>query len=370
MRGDVVVSSGRDAVAVMRDENAGAPGVPHRRFNPLSGRWVLVSAGRTARPWLGHTDEPAATSRPSYDPACYLCPGNERAGGERNPDYEGTFASTNDFPALRPDGRPAPEPEPILRVAAASGTCRVLCFSPRHDLDLALMSPAEIGRVVDLWVEQTAELGRRYRSVLVFENRGEEMGASNPHPHGQLWASEHVPDVAATEDERQRAAIDASGRPLLLEYAELEVREGDRVVLQAPEWLAVVPFWAVWPFEILLMPRRHVARLTGLDDAERRSLAVLLGRLLARYDNLFRRLFPYSMGWHGAPGDAGDDDHWQLHAHVFPPLLRSATTRKFMAGYELLGEEARDLTPEEAAARLRAQPDAHYLAGAGRADVG
>jgi UDPglucose--hexose-1-phosphate uridylyltransferase len=228
------------------------------------------------------------------------------------------------------------------------------------------MSVPEILEVVDLWSEQIAELAPRYRSVLVFENRGEEMGASNPHPHGQLWASAHLPDEPAAEDEQQRIRYRSSGEPLLIEYARLELLHQVRVVMESPDWLAVVPFWAVWPFETLVLPRGHVPRFTDLDEVERRSLAELLQRLLAKYDNLFRRFFPYSMGWHGAPGHEGDDDHWQLHAHVFPPLLRSATTRKFMAGYEMFGEAARDLTPEEAAERLRAQPEVHFLAAPGR----
>lgn len=353
------VGSERELVRVPRS--------PHRRLNPLTGRSILVSPGRTARPWLGRTETSVPAPRPPYDPNCYLCPGNERAGGDRNPVYERTFAFTNDFAALEPDTpEVSPEPGSMLQLGSGPGTCRVLCFSPRHDLDLALMSVPEIGHVVDLWVEQTAELGTRYRSVLVFENRGEDMGASNPHPHGQLWASAHLPDEPATEDDRQRAALGASGTPLLIEYAELELRLRARVVVENPGWLAVVPFWAFWPFETLVLPRRHVPRFTDLDAVERGSLAALLQRLLARYDNLFRRSFPYSMGWHGAPGHEGDEDHWQLHAHFHPPLLRSATTRKFMAGYEMFAEAARDLTPEEAADRLNEQSDVHFLADAAR----
>lgn len=322
-----------------------------------------MSAGRTARPWLGGAEPPALSERPRYDPDCYLCPGNERANGQRNPPYDRTYSFTNDFAALDPETAETSTASSMLRLRTGPGTCRVLCFSPRHDLDLARMPGPQIEQVVDLWVEETAELARRYRSVLVFENRGEAMGASNPHPHGQLWATAHVPDEPAIEDERQRAALDASGAPLLLDYAELELREGARVVGEAAGWLAVVPFWASWPFETLVVPRRHVARLTDLDAGERASLADLLRRLLARYDNLFRRPFPYSMGWHGAPGPEGEDEHWQLHAHFYPPLLRSATNRKFMVGYEMLGEVQRDLTPEEAAERLRAQPEEHYAIG-------
>ncbi len=344
------------------------PDATHRRLNPLNGRWVLVSRGRTSRPWLGRQEVPPSVLRPSYDPHCYLCPGNERAGDHRNPNYEGPFAFTNDFPGLDPDTPDGSvEVDSLLRASTGPGTCRVLCFSPRHDLDLAQMSAREILRVVDLWFEQIAELSPQYRSVLVFENRGEEMGASNPHPHGQLWASAHLPDEPATEDDRQRVWHRSSGEPMLTDYARLELGDGSRVVVESSDWVAVVPFWAVWPFETLVMPRRHVRRFTDLDDVERASLADLLRRLLAKYDNLFRRFFPYSMGWHGAPGPRGDDDHWQLHAHFFPPLLRSATTRKFMAGYEMLAEAARDLTPEEAAERLRSESEVHFVAGAASA---
>jgi UDPglucose--hexose-1-phosphate uridylyltransferase len=304
--------------------------------------------------------------RPRHDPSCYLCPGNERASGERNPAYEWTFAFTNDFAALHPDtAESSAQQGQLLQLRTGPGTCRVLCFSPRHDLDLAMMSGPQIRHVVNLWVDQVAELAKRYRSVLVFENRGEDMGASNPHPHGQLWASAHLPDEPAIEDERQRAAFASSGRPLLLDYADLELEHEARVVVENRDWVAIVPFWAFLPFETVVLPRRHASRFTDLDDHERSSLTELLHRLLAKYDNLFQRPFPYSMGWHGAPGNEEDDEHWQLHAHIVPPL-RSATTHKFVAGYELFAEAARELTPEGAARRLRDQSDVHFLVGPDR----
>ncbi|MGC8839490.1 MAG: UDP-glucose--hexose-1-phosphate uridylyltransferase [Anaerolineae bacterium] len=336
----------------------------HRRWNPLTGEWVLVSPQRVQRPWLGQVERVSEEARPAYDPHCYLCPGNERAGGARNPLYEHTYVFSNDFPALLPD-TPLEEQaaHPLLQAVSERGTCRVICFSPRHDLTLAEMPVEAIRRVVDTWAEQVEDLGARYAWVQIFENKGEMMGASNPHPHGQVWAQRALPNEAAREDRRQHAYLVEHGEVLLLAYAALEEKAQERVVAANDHWLAVVPFWAVWPFETLLLPRRHTLRLPDLDDAERDALADVLKRLLTRYDNLFQTSFPYSMGWHGAPTAPGDFRHWQLHAHFYPPLLRSATVRKFMVGYEMLAEPQRDLTPEEAAARLRALPERHFRAG-------
>jgi UDPglucose--hexose-1-phosphate uridylyltransferase len=337
---------------------------PHRRYNPLTGQWVLVSPQRNRRPWQGQTESVPAERSPSYDPACYLCPGNRRAGNALNPSYSGTFVFDNDFSALVPGASPA-DPgarDPLLRAEPTSGLCRVICFSPRHDLTLAQMDVAGVTAVIDTWAAETAALGQTYRSVQVFENKGAVMGCSNPHPHGQIWASSALPSEPAAEDRHQRAYFDAHGSALLVDYAARERALGERLVWQNDSFLAVVPFWAVWPFETLILPRRRVARLPDLGAAERRELAVLLKTVLGAYDRLFDVSFPYSLGWHGAPfghrgpdeaGDDGGDDHWQLHAHVYPPLLRSATVKKFMVGYELLAEPQRDLTPEQAAARLR-----------------
>jgi UDPglucose--hexose-1-phosphate uridylyltransferase len=339
---------------------------PHRRLNALTGEWVLVSPHRTQRPWQGQVEALPPAERPAHDPTCYLCPGNERAGGARNPEYESTFVFTNDFAALLPDTPSGRGGHPLQAYQTVGGTCRVVCFSPRHDLTLPLMDAASVRRVVDVWAEQTAELGWQYRWVQVFENRGATMGASNPHPHGQIWALDALPNEAAKEERQQRAYLAGHGRPLLLDYAGLEAAQEERVVVENEAWLAVVPFWALWPFETLLLPRRHVLRLPDLSGEERDALADILRRLLTRYDNLFGISFPYSMGWHGAPfwGQAGEPvDHWQLHAHFYPPLLRSATVRKFMVGFELLAEAQRDLTAEQAAARLRALPEAHYRSG-------
>jgi UDPglucose--hexose-1-phosphate uridylyltransferase len=327
---------------------------PHRRLNPLTAEWVLVSPHRTRRPWLGQVEQPHPDLRPPYDPKCYLCPGNERAGGEHNPAYQHTFVFTNDFAALLPDSpESAVAPHPLLRAEGERGTSRVICFSPRHDMHLARMSVDEIRLVVNVWAAQVEELGKQYRWVQLFENRGAMMGASNPHPHGQLWAGSALPNEPAKEERSQADYLAEHGLPLLVDYVQLEARLQERLVVENADWLVVVPYWAIWPFETLVLPRRHVLRLPDLSATERQSLAQIIQALLARYDRLFQVSFPYSMGWHGAPTAGGDYSHWQLHAHYYPPLLRSATVRKFIVGYEMLAEVQRDLTAEQAAERLR-----------------
>lgn len=334
---------------------------PHRRYNPLTGEWVLVSPHRTKRPWQGKRENPALEQRPKYDPNCYLCPGNLRAGGNQNPDYETTFVFTNDFAALLPDTPlEVPVSHPLLRLESEQGTCRVICFSPRHDLTLPEMSLDEIRRVVDVWAEQIVELGAMYRWVQIFENKGAIMGCSNPHPHGQIWAGSALSNEPAKEEIQQKRYFEKTGHVLLEDYYTLEQEQKSRIVMENSHWLAVVPYWAIWPFEILLMPRRHVLRLPDLNDDERNTLADIMKRFLSKYDNLFQVSFPYSMGWHGAPTDEGNYFHWQLHAHYYPPLLRSATVKKFMVGYEMLAEAQRDLTAEQAAERLRELSDIHY----------
>lgn len=341
---------------------------PHRRFNPLSGEWVLVSPHRTQRPWQGQRESQGQEQRPVHDPGCYLCPGNPRAGGVVNPHYEGTFVFTNDYSALLPDtplltpsqAPVAPSIQQLFQNEPVRGECRVICFSPRHDLTLPEMSVPAIQQVVTVWSEQAAELGARYRWVQVFENKGAIMGCSNPHPHGQIWAGNFVPRFIEQEDHCQRDYWRQHGRPLLSEYLSRELVLQERVVEANDDWIFVVPYWATWPFELLLIPRRPVPRLTDLTQSERSSLAVVLQRGLTRYDNLFETSFPYSMGWHGAPWDDRDPAGWVLHAHFYPPLLRSATVKKFMVGYEMLAEPQRDLTPEQAAQRLCAVPARHY----------
>ena len=343
---------------------------PHRRLNPLTGEYVLVSPHRAKRPWHGQVEKTVPEERPSYDPGCYLCPGNTRTSGTANPQYEHTYVFTNDFPALLPD-TPAAEASGsgLLQLQSVRGTCRVVCFSPRHDLSLPEMPVADIRRVVDTWAEQMLDLGRTYCWVQVFENKGAVMGCSMPHPHGQIWALDALPNEPFKEDVQQRDYWQRNGRSLLVDYAEREAEKGERIVVENDHWLAVVPFWAIWPFETLLLPRRHVLRLPELEKEERDALAEILKRLLTKYDNLFETSFPYSMGWHGAPFnrqsaiDNPQSDHWQLHAHFYPPLLRSATVKKFRVGFEMLAEAQRDLTAEQGAARLRDLSDIQYKHG-------
>jgi UDPglucose--hexose-1-phosphate uridylyltransferase len=330
---------------------AGLSDHPHRRYNPLLDEWLLVSAARTKRPWQGKEETPPAATLVPYDPTCYLCPGNRRANGQVNPDYEHTYVFTNDFAALQPDSPDERMEQGLLRAEVEAGTCRVLCFSRRHDVTLAGMERSAIRRVVDLWADQTAELGERFQWVQVFENRGEIMGASNPHPHGQIWAGSALPHVAGREDRTQREHFRGRGEPLLLDYIAQEAG-GPRIVFEDADWSVLVPFWAAWPYETLLLPKRPTRRLPDLDDDRRDSLAGVLIQLLGAYDRLFGISFPYSMGWHQAPFRSGREPHWQLHAHFFPPLL-TASKRKFMVGYELLAETQRDLSAEQAAERLR-----------------
>ena len=326
------------------------------------GEWILVSPHRALRPWQGEVEKLPPDNRPEYDPKCYLCPGNARVnGGVANPKYADPFVFTNDFQAILPDtplGGSAPSG--LFRTEPVQGTCRVICFSPRHDLTLPEMAAADIVKVINVWADQITELGARYRWVQVFENKGSMMGCSNPHPHGQIWAGNFLPRLVEPEDISQKSYLAERGSVVLLDYVREELAQPTRVIDQNEHWVMVVPYWATWPYELLLLPRRHVLRLPDLTPDERRALADILKLSLTRYDNLFETSFPYSMGWHGAPLDAANYDHWQLHAHFYPPLLRSATVKKFMVGYEMLAEAQRDLTPEQAALKLQALSTVHY----------
>lgn len=333
---------------------------PHRRYNPLTNEWVLVSPHRNKRPWQGQLEKSSVENRPAYDPDCYLCPGNIRAGDVQNPNYDKTYVFTNDFKALLPDTQTFNVTHPLLHGEAIQGTCKVVCFSPCHDLTLAEMSNEGIRAVVDTWAVQTEQLSQIYRWVQVFENKGAIMGCSNPHPHGQIWAVNVLPNEPSKEDKQQQKYFEKYKKPLLTDYTLLELEQQERIVVQNAHWLAVLPYWAIWPFEILLLPRRHVLRIFDLNEAERDALADILKRLLTKYDNLFEVSFPYTMGWHGAPTDHRNYDYWQLHAHFYPPLLRSSTVKKFLVGYEMSAEPQRDLTAEQAAERLRCLPEIHY----------
>ncbi len=336
---------------------------PHVRFNPLRGEWVLVSPHRNARPWQGQNERRQADDPPPFDPSCYLCPGVARAGGAVNARYSSTFVFDNDFPALLPQARVEQmDVDDLLVARTEAGRCRVVCFSPRHDLTLSRMDRPSLRQVVDTWIDETNTLGGdpAIGYVQVFENRGAAMGASNPHPHGQIWATASVPNEPAREEARFRASDSSHGGCLLCDYARLETARAERVVCDNAAFIAVVPFWAVWPFEILVLPRRHIPALPALQADERDGLADILKRITTRYDNIFETPFPYSMGFHQAPTDGTAHDEWHLHAHFYPPLLRSATVRKFMVGFEMLGSPQRDVTPEDAADRIRAMSEEHY----------
>jgi UDPglucose--hexose-1-phosphate uridylyltransferase len=330
---------------------------PHRRYNPLLDEWVLCSPGRLERPWLGDRESVPRTGISSYDPDCYICPRNLRASGERNPDYRGVFLFDNDFPALAGDGErdPADADHPLFRSVPERGRCRVLSFSERHDRHLGEMATDEVRLVVDAWASESERLATEERAVWVqiFENRGPTMGASNPHPHGQIWSVGHVPTLPARKAARFEAYHEGRGGDLLGDYLAEEIRREERIVETNDSWVQVVPFWAVWPFETMLVPRRHVSSLGELSDEERDTLAALVGKLVRRYDRVFECAFPYSMGWYERPRDGAAHAGFRLHAVFLPPLLRSSSVRKFLVGYELTAEPQRDFTPEEAAERLR-----------------
>lgn len=336
---------------------------PHRRLNILTGEWVQISPHRTKRPWQGQQEEREKSNKPKHDENCYLCPGNERAGGMQNPDYTSTFAFDNDFSALLPDTEPGHINKDDLLVANTErGFCRVICFSPRHDLTLPEMGVKQIRKVVDLWVDEYRELGSKpfINYVQIFENKGEMMGCSNPHPHGQIWAQETIPEEPAKELAQQKIYFEKNGRTLLGDYLQAELQEKTRIVVENDDFVVLVPFWAFWPFETLLLSRRPFGRFTDMTEEEKNSLADIIKKITARYDNIFNISFPYSAGFHPAPTDGNEHPEWHFHMHFYPPLLRSATIKKFSVGYEMLGNLQRDITAEAAAELIRSQPEIHY----------
>jgi UDPglucose--hexose-1-phosphate uridylyltransferase len=340
----------------------------HNRYNPLLGEWVKVSPHRTDRPWNGQVEKQTEKTMPTHDPSCYLCPGNIRSGGRRNPDYEDTFVFTNDFSSLLEttvEGSIEEGPNGLLRARSEKGICKVVCFSPRHDLTLARMDVDAIRKVVDVWTEQYIRLGAKpfVDHVQIFENRGATMGCSNPHPHSQIWAEEIVPDIPKKELANQKSYFERHGSSMLLDYARYESERKDRLVVSNEDFVAVVPFWAVWPYETLVVPsRRPIQSMDEMTGGERDSLASVMKALGIRYDNLFRTSFPYSMGIHQRPTDGNRYDGCCMHLHYYPPLLRSATVKKFMVGYEMMAMPQRDITAEGAAEALRAQSPVHYTA--------
>lgn len=336
---------------------------PHRRFNILTGEWVQVSPHRAKRPWQGKEEQVASEDTPKYDPECYLCPGNDRAGDASNPEYESTFVFTNDFSALKPQTPSEVFNKNDLLVAKGEkGICRVICFSPRHDLTLPEMEEAQVRDVVDLWVEEYTELGNRsyINYVQIFENKGEIMGCSNPHPHGQIWAQETVPDEPGKEFRQFDSYYRQHGETLLQAYLNLELQEGERLVIENEHFVVLVPFWAFWPFETLVVSKRSFSRFTDMDEAEKDALANIIRRLTIKYDNVFNVSFPYSAGFHPAPTDGKEHPEWHFHMHFYPPLLRSSTVKKFRVGYEMLGTSQRDITPEAAAKLLSELSEVHY----------
>lgn len=336
---------------------------PHRRYNPLTGEWIQVSPHRAKRPWQGKEEESPGEQKREYDPECYLCPGNDRAGDASNPDYASTFVFTNDFSALKPDV-PSEEfnQQDLLVAKGEKGICRVICFSPRHDLTLPEMELSQIREVVDLWVSEYTELGNRpyINYVQIFENKGQLMGCSNPHPHGQIWAQETIPNEPAKELKQQIEYFKNYDETLLSDYLDLELDLDERIVVRNDHFVVLVPYWAFWPFETLLLSRRPFSRLTDMTEDEKEGLADIIKQITVRYDNVFNVSFPYSAGFHPAPTNGKDYPQWHFHMHFYPPLLRSATVKKFRVGYEMLGNPQRDITPESSAELLKNLPDIHY----------
>jgi len=330
----------------------------HTRFNILIGENVLVSPHRTKRPWLGQNEEINTEKRPQYDPECYLCPGNTRSGGQKNPDYKDTFSFDNDFSALLydEDEKEVSNERNLLISRTQRGICKVICFSPKHNLTIANMLVEDIKKVIDLWQKEYIELGSKehIKNVQIFENKGATMGCSNPHPHSQIWATEDLPDIVNKENLRQRNHFTNTGFIMLLDYLGIEMEKDERIIFQTNYFVALIPYWATWPYETMILPKYYFRSLEDMNDEVKADLALAMSKLTRRYNNLFKVDFPYSMGIHQAPTNDKENIHWLFHIHYYPPLLRSATVKKFMVGYELLAQAQRDITPEQSAAVLKA----------------
>ncbi|XP_008191367.3 probable galactose-1-phosphate uridylyltransferase [Tribolium castaneum] len=336
----------------------------HLRYNPLKGDWILVSPHRALRPWSGQVEQPQVEIVPEFDPKNPLCPGVKRSSGIVTPQYKSTYVFTNDFPSLLEEGPEPPQnSDPLFQTKSAKGTCRVICYHPHSNVYFTSMTLSEVVAIIDEWIRQTEELGRKYLWVQVFENRGAMMGCSNPHPHCQIWASNFFPNEPKAKDLHQREYFEKYGRPMLQDYLQKELQQDKRVVYQNEDWAIVVPYWATWPFETLVLPKRQVQRFTDLDKKQKEALAAALKAIVAKYDNIFKCTFPYSMGWHGAPtGEKFKESlpYWTFHGCYYPPLLRSATVKKFMVGYEMLAQAQRDITPESAAALIKEQSEVRF----------
>jgi UDPglucose--hexose-1-phosphate uridylyltransferase len=329
---------------------------PHKRYNLLTGEWVLVSPHRTKRPWQGKQEAVPADTRPSYDPKCYLCPGNKRADGDVNPQYSEPFAFTNDFSALLADTPQGTyEVDGLLKAQSEMGICRVISFSPDHSSTLPVMPVVEIEKVIKLWQKEVLTLSENenIKYIQIFENKGDIMGCSNPHPHGQIWASSSIPNELQKETFEQKKYFDIHSRSLLGDYLKTELDINERIILENEHFVALVPFWAIWPYETIIISKRHVNSINAFSEIEVTSLATILKQLTIKYDNLFDISFPYSAGIHQAPVNDGTHEEWHWHIHFYPPLLRSATVKKFMVGYEMLANPQRDISPEAAAKTLK-----------------
>lgn len=342
---------------------------PHTRLNILTGDWILVSPHRTKRPWQGKTETLPEDDRPAHDPACYLCPGNKRADGTVNPDYKNSFVFTNDFSSLlkdTPEG--SVDIDGLLKAGSEKGICRVISFSPDHSLTLPQLTVKEIEAVIELWKKEFETLSSNsfIKNIQIFENKGEIMGCSNPHPHGQIWSQSSIPLEIAKETREQKRYFEEKGRSLLSDYLAVELKQKERIVIENEHFVSLVPFWAVWPYETIIISKRHIQTLLEFTPAEQTAYADILKKLTAKYDNLFRISFPYSAGMHQAPVNDGDHPEWHWHMHFYPPLLRSATVKKFMVGYEMLANPQRDITPEWAAEKLRSLSEIHYKAEIGK----